>query len=236
MADQMARDNTERRVAVVNSSLSEYPVRPGAHTGCANIDVETAEGNTAVKVIPIASAAATAVITLVVRGPRRLRPTKRSIPSKAANNPTPTAYWGFSSTRLATRTTSLSNSSIKTFRDSSNHALTLGGNVVRRDLGAATMRQISRLLKESIRYSLDHRDDALNYALQYARDMDRGLADRFVGMYVNDWTLDYGPRGREAVRRLLDEGHHAGVIPSARVPSARRAAAASAHRIWSPPG
>jgi len=93
--------------------------------------------------------------------------------------------------------------------------LPLGGNVVRRDLGAATMRQISRLLKESIRYSLDHRNDALNYALQYARDMDRGLADRFVGMYVNDWTLDYGPRGREAVRRLLDEGHHAGVIPSA---------------------
>src|SRR5438874_274196 len=93
--------------------------------------------------------------------------------------------------------------------------LPLGGNVVRRDLGAATIRQISRLLKESIRYSLDHRDAALAYALQYARDMDRGLADRFVGMYVNEWTLDYGPRGREAVRRLLDEGHRAGVIPSA---------------------
>jgi 1,4-dihydroxy-6-naphthoate synthase len=93
--------------------------------------------------------------------------------------------------------------------------LPLGGNVVRRDLGADTIRQISRLLKESIRYSLDHRDAALAYALQYARDMDRGLADQFVGMYVNDWTLDYGPRGREAVRRLLDEGHRAGVIPSA---------------------
>jgi 1,4-dihydroxy-6-naphthoate synthase len=91
--------------------------------------------------------------------------------------------------------------------------LPLGGNVVRRDLGMDTMRQISRLLKESIRYSLAHRDDALNYALQYARDMDKALADRFVGMYVNDWTLDYGPRGREAVRRLLDEGHKAGVIP-----------------------
>jgi 1,4-dihydroxy-6-naphthoate synthase len=77
------------------------------------------------------------------------------------------------------------------------------------------MRQISRLLKESIRYSLEHRDAALDYALQYARDMDKGLADRFVGMYVNDWTLDYGPRGREAVRRLLDEAHRAGVIPSA---------------------
>jgi 1,4-dihydroxy-6-naphthoate synthase len=93
--------------------------------------------------------------------------------------------------------------------------LPLGGNVVRRDLGPDTMRQISRLLKESIRYSLDHRREALDYALGYARDMDRDLADRFVGMYVNDWTLDYGPRGREAVRRLLDEGHRAGVIPSA---------------------
>src|SRR5262245_17720948 len=92
--------------------------------------------------------------------------------------------------------------------------LPLGGNVVRRDLGPETMRQISRLLKESIRYSLAHRDDALTYALKYARDMDKSLADRFVGMYVNDWTLDYGPRGREAVRRLLDEGHKAGIIPS----------------------
>jgi 1,4-dihydroxy-6-naphthoate synthase len=93
--------------------------------------------------------------------------------------------------------------------------LPLGGNVVRRDLGPDVIRQISRLLKESIRYSLAHRDDALAYALRYARDMDKGLADRFVGMYVNDWTLDYGPRGREAVRRLLEEGHRAGVIPSA---------------------
>ncbi len=93
--------------------------------------------------------------------------------------------------------------------------LPLGGNVVRRDLGAETIRQISRLLKESIRYALAHRDAALAYALEYARDMDKGLADRFVGMYVNEWTLDYGPRGREAVRRLLAEGHRAGVIPSA---------------------
>jgi len=91
--------------------------------------------------------------------------------------------------------------------------LPLGGNVVRRDLGTKTMRHISRLLKESIRYALDHRDAALDYALGYARDMDKALADRFVGMYVNDWTLDYGPRGREAVRRLLEEGHRAGVIP-----------------------
>jgi len=92
--------------------------------------------------------------------------------------------------------------------------LPLGGNVVRRDLGTATIRQISRLLKESIRYALAHRDDALTYALQYARDMDRSLADQFVGMYVNDWTLDYGPRGRAAVRRLLEEAFEAGVIPS----------------------
>jgi 1,4-dihydroxy-6-naphthoate synthase len=92
--------------------------------------------------------------------------------------------------------------------------LPLGGNVVRRDLGAETMRTISRLLKESIRFALAHRQDALAYALRYARDMDMALADRFVGMYVNDWTLDYGPRGRAAVQRLLEEGHRAGIIPS----------------------
>jgi 1,4-dihydroxy-6-naphthoate synthase len=92
--------------------------------------------------------------------------------------------------------------------------LPLGGNVVRRDLGPDTIRQISRLLKESIRYALDHRDAALDYALRYARDMDKSLADRFVGMYVNEWTLDYGQRGREAVKRLLEEGHTAGIIPS----------------------
>jgi 1,4-dihydroxy-6-naphthoate synthase len=92
--------------------------------------------------------------------------------------------------------------------------LPLGGNVVRKDLGQETMRQISRLLKESIRWSLAHRDEALSHALRYGRDMDRALADRFIGMYVNDWTLDYGPRGREAVRRLLEEGYKAGVIPS----------------------
>jgi 1,4-dihydroxy-6-naphthoate synthase len=91
--------------------------------------------------------------------------------------------------------------------------LPLGGNMVRRDLGLATMRQISRLLKESILYALDHRQDALAYALKYARDMDMKLADQFVGMYVNDWTLDYGERGRAAVQRLLEEGHRAGVIP-----------------------
>jgi 1,4-dihydroxy-6-naphthoate synthase len=91
--------------------------------------------------------------------------------------------------------------------------LPLGGNAVRRDLGPETMKQISRLLKESIRYSLEHRQEALTYALQYARDMDRELADKFVGMYVNDWTLDYGPRGWAAVAKLLEEGHKAGIIP-----------------------
>src|SRR5262245_15423037 len=98
------------------------------------------------------------------------------------------------------------------WQDRTGLPLPLGGNVVRRDLGPEAIRQISRLLKESIRYSLAHRQDALSYALRYARDMDRGLADRFVGMYVNDWTLDYGPRGRAAVARLLEEAHRAGVI------------------------
>lgn len=91
--------------------------------------------------------------------------------------------------------------------------LPLGGNAVRRDLGKEVMSRISRYLKESIRYGLEHRADALAYALQYARDMDRALADRFVGMYVNDWTLDYGPRGRAAVARLLEDAHKAGIIP-----------------------
>ncbi|MFO0946764.1 MAG: MqnA/MqnD/SBP family protein [Planctomycetota bacterium] len=90
--------------------------------------------------------------------------------------------------------------------------LPLGGNVVRKDLGPAAMREISRLLKESIRYGLEHRDAALDYAMGYARDMQRDLADRFVGMYVNDWTLDYGPTGRKAIRELLDRGVRAGLL------------------------
>ncbi|MBY0231743.1 MAG: ABC transporter substrate-binding protein [Gemmataceae bacterium] len=93
--------------------------------------------------------------------------------------------------------------------------LPLGGNVVRRDLGPEVIAQVSRLLRESIRYSLAHRQEALDYALGYARDMDRGLADKFVGMYVNEWTIDYGERGREAVRRLIAAGHAAGIIPHA---------------------
>lgn len=92
--------------------------------------------------------------------------------------------------------------------------LPLGGNVIRKDLGPATMSEVSRLLKLSIEYGLEHRHEALAHALQYARDMDVTLADKFVGMYVNDWTLDYGDRGRAAVRMLLDEAHRAGVIPA----------------------
>jgi len=80
-------------------------------------------------------------------------------------------------------------------------------------LGPRVIHEVNRLLHESIRYALDHREEALQYALQYGRDLDHDRADRFVGMYVNDWTLDFGPRGREAVRRLLAEGFSAGVIP-----------------------
>jgi 1,4-dihydroxy-6-naphthoate synthase len=98
------------------------------------------------------------------------------------------------------------------WQDKTGLPLPLGGNVVRRDLGPELMHRISEYFKQSIRYALDHRREALQHALQYARDMDISLADKFVGMYVNDWTLDYGPRGREAVRRLLDEAHKAGII------------------------
>jgi 1,4-dihydroxy-6-naphthoate synthase len=91
--------------------------------------------------------------------------------------------------------------------------LPLGGNVVRRDLGAETVEEVARLLKASIQYALDHRDEALAYALNYARDLPAELADRFVGMYVNDWTVDYGPRGREAVRTLLTRATEAGILP-----------------------
>ena len=91
--------------------------------------------------------------------------------------------------------------------------LPMGGNAIRRDLGPEVISEVSALLEESIRYSLDHREDALQYALQFARDMDPALADRFVGMWVNELTLDYGERGRAAVRRLLTEGYERGIIP-----------------------
>ncbi len=91
--------------------------------------------------------------------------------------------------------------------------LPLGGNVVRRDLGEATCREVTRLIQQSIRYSLDHRAEAVKHALKYGRGLDLALADRFVGMYVNDWTVDYGPRGREAVQTLLARGAAAGLVP-----------------------
>jgi len=91
--------------------------------------------------------------------------------------------------------------------------LPMGGNAIRRELGEETIREVSDLLRESIRYSLDNREDALAYAMQFAREMDPNLADRFVAMWVNELTLDYTDRGREAVRRLLTEGYERGIIP-----------------------
>ncbi|MFQ5606463.1 MAG: MqnA/MqnD/SBP family protein [Candidatus Zixiibacteriota bacterium] len=90
--------------------------------------------------------------------------------------------------------------------------LPLGGNCVRRDLGAENIKSLSRILRESIRYSLDHRPEAVEYALQYGRGLDSELADKFIGMYVNDYTLDYGPKGRAAIQRFLSEGAEAGLI------------------------
>jgi len=91
--------------------------------------------------------------------------------------------------------------------------LPLGGNAIRRTLGAETMASVTQALRDSIQYAIDHREEALAYAMQFARDLDTQLADKFVGMYVNERTLDYGEDGREAVRRLLDMGHKAGIIP-----------------------
>jgi 1,4-dihydroxy-6-naphthoate synthase len=91
--------------------------------------------------------------------------------------------------------------------------LPLGGNVVRRDLGERVMHQIARDLRASIEYGLEHRVPALAHARQFSRGLSEERTDAFVGMYVNQWTVDYGPRGRAAVQRLLDDGHRAGVIP-----------------------
>ena len=91
--------------------------------------------------------------------------------------------------------------------------LPLGGNVIRRDLGLPLMRRISAHIRESIQYALDHREEALEYALSFSRGLDVQRADRFVGMYVNDLTLDYGNDGREGIRRLLREAHKNGLIP-----------------------
>jgi len=92
--------------------------------------------------------------------------------------------------------------------------LPLGGNCIRKDLGPVVCQEVTDIIKQSIQYSLDHRAEAVEYALQFGRDLDRNLADQFVGMYVNDWTLDYGPRGREAIKRLLEEGSKAGLVPA----------------------
>ena len=92
--------------------------------------------------------------------------------------------------------------------------LPLGGNCVRRDLGAQTMQEATDIIKASIQFSLDHRREAVEYALQFGRDLDRDLADQFVGMYVNHWTLDYGEPGRRAINQLLAEGAALSIVPA----------------------
>ena len=91
--------------------------------------------------------------------------------------------------------------------------LPLGGNVIRRSLPFEARREVSTLLKKSIQYALDHREEALAYAIQFSRGLDAPKADRFVSMYVNDWTLDYGERGRQAVQTLLDVGFEKNLLP-----------------------
>ena len=103
----------------------------------------------------------------------------------------------------------------KWWRDITGLPLPLGGNAIRRELGPETIHNVNVALKDSIQYALDHRDEALEYAMQFARDLDTASADKFVGMYVNERTVDYGMDGREAVARLLDMGHKAGIIPKA---------------------
>ena len=102
----------------------------------------------------------------------------------------------------------------KWWRDTTGLPLPLGGNAIRRDLGPELMRSVGLALRESIEYALEHREEALEYAMQFARDLDRQTANQFVGMYVNERTVDYGEDGKEAVRRLLDMGYRAGIIPN----------------------
>jgi len=101
------------------------------------------------------------------------------------------------------------------WRETTGLVLPLGGNAIRRSLGAKSMRIITKAVHDSIQHALDHREAALEYAMQFARDLDARLASRFVSMYVNDRTLDYGPDGRQAIRTLLDMGHERGIIPIA---------------------
>ncbi len=101
----------------------------------------------------------------------------------------------------------------KWWSDKTGLPLPLGGNAIRRELGPKLTSDICAALKNSIQYALDHREGALNYAMQFARDLDTQLADKFVGMYVNERTLDYGKEGRKAVEKLLEMGYEAGIIP-----------------------
>jgi len=91
--------------------------------------------------------------------------------------------------------------------------LPLGGNAVRRALGPEVGRLVAKTIRDSVAYGLDHREEALNYAMQFAREMDTDLADKFVGMYVNKWTLGYGDRGKQAVKELIERGTKAGFLP-----------------------
>lgn len=99
------------------------------------------------------------------------------------------------------------------WRDETGLPLPLGGNAIRRSLGTETLRVTTNALRDSIQHALDHRDEALTYSMQFARDLDTTTANRFVGMYVNERTLDYGPDGRQAIIKLLDLGHEKGIIP-----------------------
>lgn len=92
--------------------------------------------------------------------------------------------------------------------------LPLGGNVIRRNLGSEDIKELSRLLRESIQYALTHREDALEYAMQFARDLDKDTANQFVGMYVNERTVDYGEDGRRAVQLFLDRAFEEKIIPA----------------------
>jgi 1,4-dihydroxy-6-naphthoate synthase len=98
------------------------------------------------------------------------------------------------------------------WKETTTMPLPLGGNAVRRALGPEVAQRISQAIRESVSYALEHREEALNYALQFARDMDSDLADKFVGMYVNRWTLGYGEVGRNAVQEFLDRGVQAGLL------------------------
>ncbi|HEV7998518.1 MAG TPA: MqnA/MqnD/SBP family protein [Planctomycetaceae bacterium] len=101
----------------------------------------------------------------------------------------------------------------KWWHDETGLPLPLGGNAIRKDLGPTAMQEVTALLKQSIQYGLDHRSEALDHARKYGRHLDLAKTDSFVGMYVNDWTLDFGPRGREAVALLLRRGFEQGFIP-----------------------